>query len=158
MPTITLPNPRKRVLRDFTTQETACQNDWILPDGMESVDFREYLGFVYFIACVPTGQYYIGKKLLTASAGKKGNRRVRKESNWRDYYGSSTDMQNLVKKYGKENFQRKILSFHHTKFDLALAELKAQLEYDVISNPFALNGILNIRIRIPKKLRSETVN
>jgi len=42
--------------------------------------------------------FYIGKKLF-----HKKTKSADKESDWLDYYGSSDEIQEAVKKYGKEN-------------------------------------------------------
>jgi len=55
----------------------------------------DYEGFVYLITNTTTGQKYIGKKLAKFKTtkpplkGKKNKRRGTKESDWREYYGSS---------------------------------------------------------------------
>ena len=54
-----------------------------------------YIGFVYLITNLKTGQKYIGKKLAQFKRtkpplkGKKLKRRSTVESDWREYWGSS---------------------------------------------------------------------
>ncbi len=51
-------------------------------------------GFVYLIECT-NGKAYIGRKYFTKAGYKvvKGKRKkLRKESDWKDYYGSSKDL------------------------------------------------------------------
>ena len=70
----------------------------------------EYEGFVYLITNLTTGQKYVGKKLAKFKTtkpplkGKKNKRRGYKESDWRDYWGSSDRLQADVDKLGTENF------------------------------------------------------
>ena len=77
----------------------------------------EYEGFVYLITNKTTDQKYIGKKLARFKTtkpplkGKKNKRRGFKESDWREYWGSSDRLNEDVKNLGEENFSREILYF-----------------------------------------------
>lgn len=113
-------------------------------------DIKEHFGFVYLISNHINGRWYIGKKGVYASAGKKGRNRLRKESDWRSYWGSSKELVADIQKYGKENFTREILSVWDTKFDLMYNELLTQIFYDVVGSPLTYNQIVNIRSYIPK--------
>lgn len=78
-------------------------------------DIRDYFGFVYLITNIQNGRKYIGRKYFWSfrkPPGKK--RRVKKESDWRKYYGSCPELKEDVEKFGKENFSRTILSLHKT--------------------------------------------
>ena len=82
----------------------------------DSNDILDYFGFVYCISNKTTGRKYIGRKYFWSyrtPPGKK--RRVKQESDWKKYYGSCPGLKEDVKKYGKEIFDRKILSLHSTK-------------------------------------------
>ena len=78
---------------------------------------EEYEGFVYLITNTTTGQKYVGKKLAKFKTtkpplkGKKNKRRGYKESDWRDYWGSSDRLQEDVDKLGPKKFTREILYF-----------------------------------------------
>ena len=56
---------------------------------------EEYVGFVYIITNLETNMKYVGKKLFTSKRtlpplkGKTRKRKVVKESDWMEYYGSS---------------------------------------------------------------------
>ena len=64
------------------------------------------------------GKLYIGRKYFTKlPPKKKGQRRKRVESDWKDYYSSCKELQEDVMKFGKENFSRHILSLHPTQGD-----------------------------------------
>ena len=64
-----------------------------------------------------TGQKYIGKKLAKFKTtkpplkGKKNKRRGTKESDWRDYWGSSDKLQADVEELGADKFTREILHY-----------------------------------------------
>lgn len=80
--------------------------------------------FVYLITDHNTGKIYVGYKSFFSTTKKhfgkkklklvtdkrlKTYEHVTKESNWRDYYGSSEAIKESVKKHNKLNFERKIL-------------------------------------------------
>ena len=81
---------------------------------------EEYVGFVYLITNLTNDKKYIGKKLAQFKVtkkplkGKKNKRRSTKESDWRDYWGSSDRLQEDVDKLGPKKFTRQILSLHST--------------------------------------------
>ena len=76
---------------------------------------NEYEGFVYLITNTTTNQKYIGKKLAKFKTtkpplkGKKNKRRGTKESDWREYYGSSDRLNADVAALGADKFTREIL-------------------------------------------------
>ena len=81
---------------------------------------EEYQGFVYEITEVDTGMKYIGTKFfwkpkkLPVTKTRKRAIRSRTESDWRKYYGSSTEVKMLVETKGAENFNREILKLCKT--------------------------------------------
>ena len=90
-----------------------------------SDNIGEYFGFVYCITNKTTGRKYIGRKYLWSyrtPPGKK--RRVKQESDWKKYYGSCPELKEDVKKYGKEIFNREILSLHSAKSECNYEETK----------------------------------
>jgi len=101
-----------------------------------------HLGFIYMIKNMANHRFYIGKKLFWF---KKGNKLV--ESDWKTYYGSSKDLTADIEKYGKKNFRRCMIFCFDTKWDLMYQELLYQLKHDVMNDPLAYNGIINVRLR-----------
>ena len=71
-------------------------------------------GFVYLITNLTNNRKYIGKKLAKFKTskpplkGKINKRRGYRESDWRDYWGSSAHLNADVLKLGKANFTREI--------------------------------------------------
>jgi hypothetical protein len=81
-----------------------------------SDDIGDYFGFVYLITNKSNQRKYIGRKYLwqfRTPPGKK--RKVKSESNWKEYYGSCPELKEDIDKFGRENFIRTILSLHKTK-------------------------------------------
>ena len=112
-----------------------------------SVDYfpTNTVGFVYKITNLDTGKFYIGKKILfnqrktviskrekLATATRKKFKKVIKESNWMDYYGSSVDLKADITKLGKQKFKREIIEFAFSKKYLGYAEMKHQILYNVL--------------------------
>ena len=82
----------------------------------ESEDIEDHYGFVYLIENKLNGKRYIGRKYLWQFRTPKGKKRkVKSESNWKDYYGSCPELKEDIDKLGRENFSRTILSLHKTK-------------------------------------------
>jgi hypothetical protein len=81
-------------------------------------DIGDNFGFVYLITHNPTGRKYIGKKFFTKAATKqvKGKRkRIRKSSDWLDYWGSNKTLQEEVELNGAEQYTREILHLCKTR-------------------------------------------
>ena len=128
---------------------------WILE---ESVKFdSDAFGFIYEITNVIENKKYIGKKQCLSKIkrkplkGKKRNRIDHKESDWKEYTSSSNELNEDIKKYGKENFIFKILKICNSKWELAYFEIKEQLDRQVLLRKDYYNGIINVRIGRPPK-------
>jgi hypothetical protein len=82
----------------------------------ESKDIEDYFGFVYLIENKLNGRKYIGRKYLWQfRTQKRKKRKVKLESDWKNYYGSCPELKEDIIKFGKQNFTRTILSLHKTK-------------------------------------------
>ena len=81
-----------------------------------SDDIGEHFGFVYHIANNLNSRQYIGRKYFWQFRTPKGKKRkVKSESDWKNYYGSCPELKEDIIKFGRENFSRTILSLHKTK-------------------------------------------
>ncbi len=119
----------------------------------------EYEGFVYLITNIKTGQKYIGKKLAKFKTtkpplkGKKNKRRGFKESDWKDYWGSSDRLNADVTALGPENFTREILYLCKSRAEMSYIEAKEQFDRRVLETDEYYNGIINVRVGGSEKLR-----
>jgi hypothetical protein len=101
----------------------------------------DYVGFVYEVYDTETEMKYIGKKKFWSKVtrpplkGKKNKRRSLKESDWKDYYGSSEEVKSLVENTGEWRFKRKIIRLCKTLGEMSYYEMKEQIENDVLLKP-----------------------
>jgi hypothetical protein len=115
-----------------------------LPAGCEA--------FVYLITNKISGMMYVGKKLAKFKItkpplkGKKNKRRSTKESDWREYWGSSDRLNADVEQLGPENFTREILHFCPSRGIASYLEAREQFERRVLETDDYYNGIINVRI------------
>ncbi len=102
---------------DQQTLEGDYENPWTYKGTtFTSNDIDGFFGYVYCITNLTTGRRYIGRKYFTSSRKPRGGkRRVKTESDWKRYYGSSKELTDDVKKLGRSVFKREILSLHRTK-------------------------------------------
>jgi hypothetical protein len=107
----------------------------------------DYVGFVYIITFA-TGQKYIGKKIFWSTKRKiiKGKtKRLKVESNWRIYYGSSDYIKNLLTS-GKDGATREIVRLCKTKSEQAYYEMKMIFEHDALLKPHYINRWVTCQI------------
>ena len=113
---------------------------------------KNTFGFVYKITHLPSKKSYIGKKFLyhqrKVKLGKKelaqyegvvGRRPAYKlaikESNWKDYWGSSKSLLEVLKDEPKSNFTKDIIILAPTKKLLTYYETQALFLYRVLEEP-----------------------
>ena len=119
----------------------------------------EYEGFVYLITNLTDNRKYVGKKLAKFKTtkpplkGKKNKRRGHKESDWRDYWGSSDKLIADVEKLGANKFTREILYFCKSRGEMSYLEAREQFERRVLETDEYYNGIINVRVGGSKILR-----
>ena len=119
----------------------------------------EYEGFVYLITNKKNGKKYVGKKLTKFKTtkpplkGRKNKRRGYKESDWREYWGSSDRLNEDVKKYGEQHFLREILYLCKSRAEMSYIEAREQFDRRVLETDDYYNGIINVRVGGSDKLR-----
>lgn len=135
-------------------------SDWKnVPDNI-----TDYFGFVYKItklnAVDDEKYYYIGCKQLQKKVTKKplkDKKRKRieyKESDWKNYWGSSKELLAEIEKLGEDHFKKEILHLCTCKWELKFLEMKEQMLHNVLLDDRSWNGIVNIRLgSVPKSLK-----
>jgi hypothetical protein len=113
---------------------------------------EDKIGFVYIITNTTNNRKYIGKKLAQFKKsrpplkGKKNRRRYTVESDWREYWGSSEQLNQDVQTLGQEKFTREILYWCKSKAELGYLEAKEQFARSVLESDEYYNGIINVRV------------
>ncbi len=107
-------------------------------------------GFVYEVRHLPSGKRYVGRKQLisvtTKALGKKElaeltdkraskKKKVQKESDWKTYYGSQSEIKQLIKDGKEKEFERRILQFAFSPKHLTYLETKYLFSLEVLENP-----------------------
>jgi hypothetical protein len=126
---------------------------WTYKDQLfESEHIEDYVGFVYLITDLSNNKKYVGKKNFWATRrlpplkGKTRRRTVKKESDWKDYFGSSEQVKMLVESQGRENFKREILHLCSTKGAMSYLEAKEQFDREVLFSDEYYNEFIGCKI------------
>lgn len=126
------------------------KNPWIYYGTiLESETTEDYIGFVYMITNLTTQRMYIGKKLFKFSRSKKikgKKKRVKVDSDWKEYYGSNSELQEDVKTLGEHNFKRMILRLCKTKGECNYWEAKYQFEHRVLESDEYYNSWISVKV------------
>jgi hypothetical protein len=128
---------------------------WLINEGVYM--HENIFGFIYEITNKVNGKKYIGKKQCIRKIkrkplkGKTRNRIDHKESDWKTYTSSSNELNEDIQKYGKDNFEFRILKVCGSKWELGYEEIKEQIARDVLRRDDYYNGIINVRIGTPPK-------
>jgi hypothetical protein len=125
---------------------------WLYNDKEIDEPPNNAVGFIYVITNELTMRKYVGRKLLTKAAYKTTNgvkKKIRKESDWHNYFGSCKELLSDIETFGSENFKREIVMFCASKAAMTYAEEKLQYQLEVLENHMWYNS--NIRSRIFKK-------
>ena len=120
---------------------------------VETIDTTKYKAFVYLITNLVDGRQYIGKKLTESTVtrpplkGKTKKRKIRSESDWREYWSSSDELKADVERLGKDNFKREIIHMCLNKGTASYLEAKEQMLREVLEHPDKwYNGIIQCKV------------
>ena len=121
--------------KTMTVTPTDYDNPWYYKDTtFTSNDIGDFFGFVYCITNLQSGKQYIGRKYFYQFRKPRGkSRKVRSESDWKKYYGSSDELNTDRKSLGNECFRREIISLHTTKGWVNYEETKQLFLNNVLS-------------------------
>ena len=92
------------------------ENPWTYEGATFTTDdIDNFFGFVYCITNNTNGRQYIGRKYFWKFRTPRGKKRkVKSESDWKNYYGSSEELKEEIQQLGRHNFSRVMLSLHKT--------------------------------------------
>jgi hypothetical protein len=94
-------------------------------DGVPFDDDGASFGFVYLIENLTNNRKYIGRKYFSKAGYKQVNgkrKKVRKASDWENYYGSNETLKREVAELGEHNFRRTILHLCKTRSECSYWE------------------------------------
>ena len=109
---------------------------WVY-NGEPYNDPADYVGFVYLITNKVTNRKYIGKKLFWSIKRKQVNKvrkRIKVESDWKNYWSSSEELKKDVAALGEENFTREIIHVCKSKGVANYLEAQEQFKEAVLEN------------------------
>jgi len=115
-------------------------------------NINDYYGYVYLTCHFKTGREYIGKKAFQHTTSKKlgkkelaeipitrgkrpSKKSVTKESDWKTYYGSNTEVKSLP----KDELKRYVMKLCKTKKELTYWETKYLFQYNVLTDTKYMN-------------------
>jgi hypothetical protein len=116
--------------------------------SLEEIPETAY-GYVYLITNTVTGRKYIGKKLFWFRKTKvlKGKKkRIKVESDWRDYWSSSDEVKKDVDALGTDKFIREILHICPNKGSCNYLEAREQMDRRVLETDVYYNGQIQCRV------------
>jgi len=125
---------------------------WMYRNNPYTSPPEECAGFVYLIHNLALNKLYVGKKLfwtvkkLPPLKGKKNKRHKRVQTDWRDYWGSNTQLQQDVQQLGAHNFRREIIHLCANKNQMSYYETLEQFNREVLLHDNYYNGIINCRV------------
>tara|TARA_Y100001972_G_scaffold48844_1_gene60074 strand:- start:942 stop:1382 length:441 start_codon:yes stop_codon:yes gene_type:complete len=122
-----------------------------------------YFGFVYLITNLKSGRKYIGRKYFGTTrrvkvAGKKRRKVIRKDSNWKEYTGSSKELNNDIKTLGMLQFRFEILILGRTKGQVNYLEENIHHRFHVASSYEFYNDCIGPRRFANVRLDEEVTN
>jgi hypothetical protein len=131
---------------------------WVYQDTAVLELPEDCVGFVYLITNTTNDRKYIGKKLAKFSKTtyktvklKNGNKKKKKirskiDSDWRDYYGSNTELSKDVELLGPKQFKREILFYCKSKAECSYIEAREQFRHQVLESTDYYNGQISVRV------------
>ena len=136
---------------------------WLYKGNILKEAPEECFGFVYIITNTKSGKKYIGRKYFGTTRrvkvkGKKRRKVIRKDSNWREYTGSSKELNKDINTLGKLHFQFEILILGKTKGQVNYLEENIHHRFHVSANDNFYNDCIGPRrfgnVKLDKQLQN----
>lgn len=134
-------------------------NCWIYKGECLQVQPTGFVGYIYLITNLVDNRIYIGKKQFSVLKKTKISKRTRRktgsrkrvnfqsvDSQWLNYWSSSLELQEDVKKLEEDKFRREIIHLCKSKAELTYYEGFYQYKYNVLFVP-SYNKWIFIRAR-----------
>jgi hypothetical protein len=118
----------------------------------DSGDIGEYYGFIYRITNLTNGYDYVGRKYFKTIKkrpplkGKKNKRLETIETDWKDYWGSSSRLVADILELGKEQFTREIIHLCRSRGETNYMEAHYQFMEEVLLREDNYNGIIQLKL------------
>ena len=118
------------------------ENPWIYNGSVfDGSLIGDNYGFVYNISNITNNRQYIGRKYFWKFRTPKGKKRkVKSESDWRNYYGSCPELKEDIERLGRQNFSRTILSLHKTPGKTNFEETRQLFIHGVLTESLDSGG------------------
>lgn len=137
------------LLQQFNMQNTTYDNPWTYKGKPVQDMPKEVYAFVYLLTD-DKGKMYVGKKFVwniktRIVKGKKKREKV--QSDWKEYYSSSKEIQSLAE--SGHSFKREILHLCQNKGTANYLEAREQMDRRVLENPdLYYNGQIQCRVHV----------
>jgi len=121
-----------------------------LYEGKEFEYDDQWYGFIYLIENLVNGKRYIGRKFLTKAGYKtvnKKRKKIRVESDWADYYGSSPALAKDIEIFGHDKFKRTILRLCKSRGECNYFEAKLIFETDAVLDGNYYNNWVSCKVQ-----------
>ena len=114
-------------------------------------EIEGYAAFVYRITNLETGKMYIGRKIFKSVRrqkvkGKTRRKKVEKESDWKQYYGSNKLLQEDIERLGQDRFRREILKLCRNRGSANYWEAKYQMTENVLESDNYYNDWIMVKV------------
>lgn len=126
------------------------ENPWMYNGKpLEIEDTEGFTGMVYLIENIVDNKFYVGKKFFWFAKHRlvnKKKKRVKAESDWKTYYGSSRKLLEDVERLGIDKFKRSVLHLCKTKTQCSFYELEEQITRDALLSESYYNEFIGCKI------------